>query len=404
MGQIEKYKWQFKARFRKGAFEWKSGPAITRVKEALSEIKKVARKDPLLGAEGAVVFLKKLSPALEHVDSSSGAIGTAVNNAIDALAPIIANAPADEKTRDTWLERLFDAHEADKIPYIELLTDYWGELYASKETASAWADRLLWVTKAALSPDKNMHGFFHGTSACLGALFTAERYEEIVDIVGPEALWSYKRWVMKALVAQGKKSEAIRYAEESRNPWANDQDINQLCEETLLSSGLVEEAYKRYGLIANRQGTYLAWFRTVAKKYPSKAPAELLADLIELTPGDEGKWFAAAKDAKLFDEAIALAGSTPCDPRTLTRAARDFCDGKPSFALEAGITALKWLAQGYGYDVTSVDVLNAYEHTMKAAEKLGNEETTRNRIHNLLKDETSADGFVGKIIGSKLGI
>ncbi len=44
------------------------------------------------GAEGAVLFFEKVSPALEHVDSSSGAIGTAVNNTIDALVPIIADA------------------------------------------------------------------------------------------------------------------------------------------------------------------------------------------------------------------------------------------------------------------------------------------------------------------------
>lgn len=58
---------------------------------------------------------------------------------------------------------------------------------------------------------------------------------------------------------------------------------------------------------------------------PSIPPAHepSLSDLVRLTPGDEGKWFAAAKDARLFDEAIALANQTPCDPKTLTRAARD---------------------------------------------------------------------------------
>ncbi len=35
------------------------------------------------------------------------------------------------------------------------------------------------------------------------------------------------------------------------------------------------------------------------------------------TPGDEGKWFAAAESAKLFDEAIELANRTPCAPQTL---------------------------------------------------------------------------------------
>lgn len=72
------HKWEFKARFRRNAFGWKSQPAITRVKQAVGEIKKVAKKEPLLAPEGAVVFLERVSPALEHVDSSSGAIGTVV--------------------------------------------------------------------------------------------------------------------------------------------------------------------------------------------------------------------------------------------------------------------------------------------------------------------------------------
>ena len=76
-------------------------------------------------------------------DSSSGAIGTAVNHAIAALVPRIAAAPADATTRAAWLDRLYDAHAEDDIPYIESLGDYWGELCASPEVASAWADRLL---------------------------------------------------------------------------------------------------------------------------------------------------------------------------------------------------------------------------------------------------------------------
>jgi hypothetical protein len=85
----------------------------------LSEIKQVARKDPVNGAEGAVSLLERISPALENVDGSSGAIGTAVNKAIAELVPIVASAPADARTRDAWLERLWAAHEADQIPYIE---------------------------------------------------------------------------------------------------------------------------------------------------------------------------------------------------------------------------------------------------------------------------------------------
>lgn len=88
---VEAYKWQFKPRFRLHAFGWKSQPAITRIKEAVSEIKKVAKKDPLLAAEGAVCFLERVSPAIEQVDGSSGSIGTAVNYSIESLVPIIAS-------------------------------------------------------------------------------------------------------------------------------------------------------------------------------------------------------------------------------------------------------------------------------------------------------------------------
>ncbi len=104
------HKWVFKARFRRGAFGWRSGPAAGRIREAVSEIKKAARKDKILGAEGAVLFLERLSPALERVDSSSGAIGTAVGRALAALVPILSNAPAGDDLRREWLERLWKAY------------------------------------------------------------------------------------------------------------------------------------------------------------------------------------------------------------------------------------------------------------------------------------------------------
>jgi hypothetical protein len=188
------------------------------VKEAVTEIKKVARKDAVLAAEGAVAFIERISPALEQVDSSSGAIGTAVNNAIAELASLIAAAPADTKTRAAWLERLFEAHGDDPIPYIESLAEYWGELCASKELASAWGDRLLDITRMALSPDKSLRGNFHGTTACLSALYVAGRYADLQSVLETETFWPYKRWAVRALVVQGRKAEAIRLAEASRSP------------------------------------------------------------------------------------------------------------------------------------------------------------------------------------------
>lgn len=401
----ETHKWEFKTRFRRHAFGWKSQPAITRIKQAVAEIKKVAKKDPVLAAEGAIAFLERVSPALEHVDSSSGSIGTAVNNAIAELVPTIANAPVDAKTREAWLARLFDAYQDDGVPYIEWLGDHWGTLCASKEIASAWADRLIETVKLAWSPDPSLRGFFKGTTNCLSALVAAERYDDALALLelAPYKMWHYRQYGVKALAAKGKKAEAIRYAEEGRGLNDSPVAIARACEEVLLSSGLVDEAYRRYGLEANQAGTYLATFRAVAKKYPHRTTSESLADLVKTTPGDEGKWFAAAKDAGLYDDALALASRTPCDPKTLARAARDFGEKEPAFAIGAGLLSLHWLVQGYGYEITGADVWGAYRATLAAAERHGSSAEVKVRIRKLVAAE-QAGGFVTKVLGREFGL
>jgi hypothetical protein len=252
-----------------------------------------------------------------------------------------------------------------------------------------------WQFKARFR--RHSFGHFHATTACLSSLHASGRYDELIEILAPERFWHYRRWAVKALAAQGKKREAIQSAESCRSSWASDQDIDSVCEEIMLSSGLVDEAY-RYALTANRATTYLAWFRAVGKKYPHKKPRDILQDLVQQTPGEEGKWFAAAKDAELFDEAIELANSTPCSPQTLTRAARDYATSHPTFAVEAGMTALRWLAEGYGYEITSADVLDAYSHTIKAAENAGSADETMRRIRKLVAAETFGERFVTKVL------
>jgi hypothetical protein len=93
---------------------------------------------------------------------------------------------------------------------------------------------------------------------------------------------------------------------------------------------------------------------------------------------------------------------TPCDPKTLTRAARDFADKQPTFALGAGMLALRWLVQGYGYEITGADVWTAYSSLMKAAEKNGNVAEIRERVKGLVASEAPG-GFVTRILGRELG-
>lgn len=398
------HKWNFAPCFRRNAFGWRSQPALARVKEAVAEIKKTVRKDPVLAAEGAVLFLEKVSPALAHVDSSSGAIGTAVNNAIDVLAAIIASAPADDSVRDKWLERLWQAVEDDDIPYIELLPEYWGELCATPERASRWADSFVEGVRMAWKHTSSGHYVhFKGTIACLSALIKAGRNEEILALLelSPYKYWYYRKWGVKALSAMGRKAEAIRYAES--NLGVNDPlgAIAGACEEILRSSGMSDEAYARYAFLANRGTSHLTTFRAIAGKYPQKTAAQILHDLVESTPGEEGKWFASAKSAGLYDEAIALANKTPCDPRTLTRAAKEAATENPSFAVEAGMAALRWLCEGYGYEITSADIWAAYRHTMEAAANAGSVQETHDRIRKLV--QTSNVRYVAEVLSRELG-
>jgi len=101
---------------------------------------------------------------------------------------------------------------------------------------------------------------------------------------------------------------------------------------------------------------------------------------------------------------VQLAGRSPCDPRTLTRAARAFAEEKPGFAIEAGVAALRWLVEGYGYEITNIDVREAYNETMRAAEAAGRRQEILERIRALVEAETFGERFVTKVLGKGLGL
>ncbi len=384
---LGKHKWIFPARFRTGAYSWKASRlACQRLREAVSEIKKVTKKDPVLGAEGAVRLMEKLWPALEHIDTSSGALGSAVYKALDVLIPIIVKAPADDKTHGKWLDRLWQAMADDGVDYLGPVGDRWGEICGSAEVAGRWADELVSTLRSCWS-DPNPGRYFHDTTACLSCLLAAGRYQELLELLELDRhpMWHYRRYGVEALLALGKKADAVQYAEASRGLNQPDSVIDQACEEILISSGLHEEAYQRYGLSAAVGNSYIARFRAVAKRYPMKDNSQILTDLIATTPGEEGKWFATAKEIKLFDLALELANRTHCDPKTLTRAARDYLDSEPAFALGSAMAALRWLNEGWGFDATSVDVVEAYGRAMDAAARLDNIDDVTEQIRQLVE-------------------
>ena len=342
--------------------------------------------------------------SVEHVDSSSGALGSAVNKTLDDLIPIVVNAPADEKTRNNWLDRLWQAMEDDGVDYLSSVGDRWGELCGSPEVAGRWADELVPMLRSCWS-DPNPGDYFHGATACLSCLLMTGRHKELLGFLELPRYpsWHYRRYGVEALLAMGRKAEAVQYADASRGLNQPDSVIDQACEEILISSGLCEEAYRRYGLSAAVGNSYIARFRSVAKRYPMKDKLQILSDLIATTPVEEGKWFATAKELGFYDLALELVNRSPCDPKTLTRAARDYLDSEPAFALGSAIAALRWLSEGWGYEVTSIDVVEAYDRAMDAAAKLNMVDDVNERIRQLGEESDNvAVQFVRKAVQGRM--
>ena len=100
---------------------------------------------------------------------------------------------------------------------------------------------------------------------------------------------------------------------------------------------------------------------------------------------------------------IELVARSPADPRTLTRAAKDYAVERPQFALDAGMAALRWNSLGHGYEITSLDVLDAYAALMQAAAGVGMvEHRTRAQIEELIAGPEPNKQFMRTALAHKL--
>lgn len=398
--------WAFRTRFRRGAFGWKGTRlAIERIHEALTEIRAVARHDLPRAAEGAVVFLEKLSPALCQVDSSSGALGNATYAAVQELAPFISKASVSDGVRRKWLERLFVALQEDDPPYIESLGDHWGDLCGAEGIASDWVDQLLPSLKNVLRErGRGTYAFFSGTSLCYSALFKAGRHDEILELLATDShpIWPYLVWGARVLSGRGQIDEAIAYVHARAGTTTSEEAIAVFAEEELLKVGRRAEAFGRYALLANQANTKLATYRALAKKYPEIAPEKLLAHLVDASPGETGKWFATAKTLKLFDQATRLAWASPCDHKTLCRAARDHLTNQPEFAMQCALAALHWISLGHGYEPTGLDVQDAHRLAIEAASVAHQTGHAHAVVSELLSDERPMSAWMKKSLGMAL--
>ena len=368
-------KWKFKPKFRVKAYGWRgSRLAISRLKEAVSEIKAAAKSDPVAAGDGAVSLMKRIWPAFQDIDTSSGALGTAVGRTLDELIPILIEAPADHSTRCKWLKRLFEAVQGDGVQYLSPVENRFGEIARYPDLTNAYADELLPLLHKVWSDQKRFE-YVSGTAICLSCLLEAGRYAELAELLAKQRMkfWSWHRFGAEALLKQGRWEEAITFADSvrgARNPGHDKISIDRFCEKVLIQQGRSDEAYRRFGLGAATGTTNLAIYRSLVRAYPDRDGRQLLLDLID-TRGDKGKWFAAAKDAGFLDIALECAALHNADPLTLVRAARNFCGKEPRFAATVALFAITHLLAGGGYDPPASDVNEAIKHLFAAAHQIG---------------------------------
>jgi hypothetical protein len=201
----------------------------------------------------------------------------------------------------------------------------------------------------------------------------------------------------------GRTEEAIDYAQTSLGLNDSPVAIARACEEILLDAGRCDEAYNRFALEANRAGTHLATCRALVKKYPHKEPRAILDDLIASTPDDAGRWFATAKTLGFLDLAAELAQRSPVDIGTLLRAARDFKESNPRFALQAAVSALHWMAAGRFYELRAADVWDARRFALETAEVSGQSETVQAYLDELTASPAT-DAFVRQQLEAPHGL
>jgi hypothetical protein len=396
--------WAFRSSLRRNAFGWSgTRKAIERLNEAVGEIERVARTDPALAGEGAVLLLEKLSPAVNQIDSSSGALGNVTSGVVEKMVPLIAAALVPPHVREKWLDRLFDAIQEDDPPYIEPLGEHWGALCDDRALASQWADQLLPLVRHVLADRRSgTYAYSKSGTLCYSALFHAGRFDDLLGVLAldPKPYWHDQQWAAKALAARGDVDGAVNLMEGLRSRHAPNMALSAVADQLLLDAGRIDEAYARYGIQTTSANTNIATFRAIAKRYPAIEPRRILGDLIASTPGEEGKWFATAKTLKQYDLALALGRRAPVDPKTLVRAARDHVKNQPAFALEVALMALYWMARGKGYELTDADVGAARDQAVAAAATL----VPETRISERIAGNVQGDGLAARWVRQCLGL
>lgn len=402
MAPKAKTSWQFQRHFRPNAYGWRSGPPLSRLRQALSELKQVARNDQVLAAEGAVRLIERLPPALEYTDDSSGSLRGGISQALELTAAFVSSADVDAQTRQDWLERLWTAYEQDERPWIEALGDLWGDLCGSELTAAQWAERLTPRPRPSQHAERIDYAYDRRTVAWLSASFRAGRHDAIVKALAEDQFWPHARWAVAALRARGETERALSRAEAATGRFGSVEAL-QICEELLLELGRRDEAWQRFALEAHESPSRVKWLKSLLKTYPEYDAGSILAQLVATSRGQEGRWFAAARNNGLLNEALLLAENSAAEPATLITALKQHADSDPPFAFGCGLLAVRGLLRGDAFDPDKIEIETLARHLKSVAEALDASMVLRDSVSELLQSHGQrANNRWAKILSSAL--
>jgi hypothetical protein len=199
---------------RAGAFGWRgSAKAIDRLNLAKSEIRAANKADPVTAAVGVVVLAERIWPAFEQIDTSSGALGSAVRRTLEELVPLLIEPPTDEPTRAHWLERRRQAILDDGVDYLAPISDRFGEIAVFPTLMRVHADRDLDLIRGAWA-DHAQFSHIATATLTLSCLLEAGRHDEILALleVRKTRLWHDEKFAAEALLRQGREDAALARA------------------------------------------------------------------------------------------------------------------------------------------------------------------------------------------------
>ena len=231
-------------------------------------------------------------------------------------------------------------------------------------------------------------------------LHRLKRWDDIIRLCPDKDhhLRYFGLWKIRALAARGDVDDAVNLADRlTEDRWAY-RDYTREAERILRECGRNDEAYTRYALPRSVEGTYLAHYRRLKKDYPSYNPERILDDLLSAHPEKPGAWFAAIRREGFLDRAADLARNYPVNPNTLLKAAEDTRESHPDFALDVASSAIRWIIEGYGYDMGAPEAAAAWMLLRGIAEPLGRLPEWREKIRLTISGNKNAEAVM-RLIG-----